>query len=67
MIHAAFEQEGELPACIELHRLFPGITGGAKARKMTRQLQRGRLSTRCRPALGPRDVHDKPAFNITSV
>ena len=29
-IRAAFEQEGELSAEIELRRLFPGITDGAR-------------------------------------
>ena len=29
-IRTAFEQEGELSAGIELRRLFPGITDGAK-------------------------------------
>ena len=36
MIRTAFEQEGELSAGIELRRLFPGITDGAKAREMAR-------------------------------
>ena len=31
-IRTAFEQEGEMSADIELRRLFPGITDGAKAR-----------------------------------
>ena len=31
-----FEQEGELSAGIELRRLFPGITNGAKARELAR-------------------------------
>ena len=31
-IRTAFEQEGEMSAGIELRRLFPGITDGAKAR-----------------------------------
>ena len=35
-IRNAFEQEGELSAGIELRRLFPGITDGAKAREMAR-------------------------------
>ena len=29
-IRIAFEQEGEMSAGIELRRLFPGITGGAR-------------------------------------
>ena len=36
MIRTAFEQEGELSAGIELRRLFPGITDGARAREMAR-------------------------------
>ena len=32
----AFERDGELSAGIELRRLFPGITDGAKAREMAR-------------------------------
>ena len=32
-IRAAFEQEGEMSAGIELRRLFPGITDGAKTRR----------------------------------
>ena len=35
-IRTAFEQKGELSAGIELRRLFPGITDGARARKMAR-------------------------------
>ena len=35
-IRAAFEQEGEMSAGIELRRLFPGITDGARAREMAR-------------------------------
>ena len=37
-IRTAFEQEGELSAGIELRRLFPGITDGAKAREMARMI-----------------------------
>ena len=36
VIRAAFEQEGELSAGVELRRLFPGITDGARAREMAR-------------------------------
>jgi hypothetical protein len=32
-IRAAYEQDGELSAAIELRRLFPGITDNAKARE----------------------------------
>ena len=35
-IRSAFEQEGELSASVELRRLFPGITDGARAREMAR-------------------------------
>ncbi len=35
-IRTAFEQDGELSAGIELRRLFPGITDGARAREMAR-------------------------------
>ncbi len=35
-IRTAFEQEGEMSAGIELRRLFPGITDGARAREMAR-------------------------------
>jgi hypothetical protein len=35
-IRIAFEQEGEMSAGIELCRLFPGITDGARAREMAR-------------------------------
>jgi hypothetical protein len=37
-IRAAFEQEGELSAGIELRRLFPGMTDGAKARDLARMI-----------------------------
>ncbi len=37
-IRAAFEREGELSAGVELRRLFPGITDGAKAREMARAI-----------------------------
>jgi hypothetical protein len=35
-IRTAFEQDGELSAGIEVRRLFPGITDGARAREMAR-------------------------------
>jgi hypothetical protein len=35
-IRTAFEQEGELSVGVELRRLFPGITDGARAREMAR-------------------------------
>ena len=35
-IRTAFERDGEIPAGIELRRLFPGITDGARAREMAR-------------------------------
>jgi hypothetical protein len=37
-IRAAFERDGELSAAIELRRLFPGITDGAKARECARTI-----------------------------
>ena len=37
-IRAVFEQEGELSAAIELHRLFPGVTDNAKARQHARTM-----------------------------
>ena len=36
VIRAAFEQDGEMSAGVELRRLFPGITDGARAREMAR-------------------------------
>ena len=35
-IRAAFEQQGELSAAIELRRLFPGVTGNVQARECVR-------------------------------
>ena len=35
-IRTAFEREGELSAGVELRRLFPGITDGARARQLAR-------------------------------
>jgi len=37
-IRAAFDQEGELSAAIEVRRLFPGITDNAKAREHARTI-----------------------------
>ena len=37
-IRAAYEQEGELSAAIELRRRFPGITDNAKARTCARTI-----------------------------
>ena len=37
-IRTAFEQKGELSAGVELRRLFPGITDGAEAREMAREI-----------------------------
>lgn len=37
-IRAAFEQGGELPAAIELRRLFPGITDNVQARECARTI-----------------------------
>jgi hypothetical protein len=35
-IRAAFEQQGELSAAIELRRLFPGVTENVQARECVR-------------------------------
>ena len=37
-IRAAYEQEGELSAAIEVRRLFPGVTDNAKARDCARTI-----------------------------
>jgi hypothetical protein len=37
-IRAAFDQEGELSAAIELRRRFPGVTDNAKAREFARTI-----------------------------
>jgi hypothetical protein len=37
-IRAAYEQEGELSAAIEVRRLFPGITDNAKALSCARTI-----------------------------
>jgi hypothetical protein len=37
-IRAAYEQEGELSATIELRRLFPGITDNENARRCVRSI-----------------------------
>jgi hypothetical protein len=37
-IRAAYEQEGELSAAIEVRRLFPGITDHAEARECARTI-----------------------------
>ena len=37
-IRAAYEQDGELSAAIEVRRLFPGITDNAKARECARTI-----------------------------
>jgi hypothetical protein len=37
-IRAAYEQEGELSAAIELRRRFPGITDNEKARQCVRSI-----------------------------
>jgi hypothetical protein len=38
IIRAAYEQEGELSAAIEVRRLFPGITDNAEARACARTI-----------------------------
>jgi hypothetical protein len=42
MIRTAFKQDGELSAGIELRRLFPGITDGARPKEMARVTPGGR-------------------------
>jgi hypothetical protein len=37
-IRAAYEQQGELSAAIELRRRFPGVTDNAKARACARSI-----------------------------
>jgi hypothetical protein len=37
-IRAAFEQQGELSAAIELRRLFPGVTDNLQAREYARTI-----------------------------
>jgi hypothetical protein len=37
-IRAAFEQQGELSAAVELRRLFPGITNNVQARECARTI-----------------------------
>ena len=37
-IRAAFEQQGELSAAIELRRLFPGVTDNVQARECARTI-----------------------------
>ena len=51
-IRIAFEQEGEMSAGVELRRLFPGITDGAKARQMARVI------------VGWKPAHDRPEQSI---
>jgi len=38
VIRAAFEQNGELSAVVELRRLFPGVTHNAQARECVRTI-----------------------------
>ena len=51
----AFEQEGELSAGVELRRLFPSITDGARVREMARVIG-GVVSIAQLPALHNRDL-----------
>jgi hypothetical protein len=37
-IRTAFDQRGELPAAVELHRLFPGIIDSHQARPLARTI-----------------------------
>ena len=50
-IRAAFKEDGELPAAIELRRRFPGITDNTKARKCARIIAGWTL-----PRIEPRGV-----------
>ena len=52
MIRAAFEQEGEMSAGIELRRLFPGIANGAKARELARVIAGWKPVLETRPLRG---------------
>ena len=62
-IRAAFEQEGDLSAGIELRRLFPGITDGAKAREMARVIAGWKPVS----APGPRRVRESGRGSSTQV
>jgi hypothetical protein len=48
-ICTAFEQQGELPAAIELRRLFPGVTDNAQARECARTIAGKPLAVPRRP------------------
>ena len=59
-IRAALDQEGELPAAIELQRRFPGITDTATARDCARFIAGWRLpGTGLRPVVVPRAGHER--------
>jgi hypothetical protein len=54
-IRTAYEQEGELPAAIEVRRLFPGVTDNAKALSCARTI--ARLETVARRGLSDYPVN----------
>ena len=58
-IRAAFEQEGELSAAVELRRLFPGIIGNAQARECARVIA-GWMPLPPRPPRLPRGRRQEP-------
>ena len=51
-IRAVFEQQGDLPAAIELRRLFPGVTDNARARQHARTVARWSKVVRCSTTFG---------------
>jgi hypothetical protein len=62
-IRAAFEQQGELSAAVELRRLFPGITDPIQARECARTIAGWRpLPTTPRPIRRLRPRTCRPGF-----
>jgi hypothetical protein len=55
-IRAAFEQDGEFSAALELRRRFPGITDNAKARDCARSI----AGWQPRPAPAPKVTRLRP-------
>jgi hypothetical protein len=58
-IRAAFEQEGELSAAVELRRLFPAITDNVQARECARVIA-GWMPLPPRPPRLPRGRRQEP-------
>ena len=58
-IRAAFEQQGELSAAIELRRLFPGVTDNVQARECARVIA-GWMPLPPRPPRLPRGRRQEP-------